>query len=44
MLGQTLRAGETLLLGAHLPPRAVQGAARMRFELGPLGAVAFEIV
>ncbi len=42
-LGQTLKAGEVLLLGAHLPPRAVPGAAKMRFELGALGAVEFEI-
>lgn len=42
-LGQTLRAGEILLLGAHLPPRAVPGAAKMRFEAGALGAAEFEI-
>ncbi|SET26704.1 fumarylacetoacetate hydrolase family protein [Oceanicella actignis] len=43
-LGQTLRAGETLLLGAHLPPRQIDAPARLRFEIAQLGAVALEVV
>ncbi|MEM1315580.1 MAG: hypothetical protein AAGI51_13555 [Pseudomonadota bacterium] len=42
-LGETLEAGEVLLLGAHLPPHRIQGAASLRFDCGALGEVAFEI-
>ncbi|HKK35503.1 MAG TPA: hypothetical protein VJ994_04350 [Paracoccaceae bacterium] len=42
-LGQTPRAGEVMLLGAHLPPTPVSAPARWRFALGPLGEVEFEI-
>lgn len=41
--GQTLAAGEILLLGAHMPLRLVEAPARMRFECGALGAAEFEI-
>jgi 2-keto-4-pentenoate hydratase len=42
-LGETLQAGEVLLLGAHLPPHRIEGAASLRFDCGALGEVAFEI-
>ena len=42
-LGQTLAAGETLLLGTHLPPRPIAAPASLRFEAGALGAVAFTL-
>ncbi|MEO0679564.1 MAG: hypothetical protein AAF192_04015 [Pseudomonadota bacterium] len=42
-LGETLQAGEVLLLGAHLPPYRHAGAGAFRFQLGALGEVAFEI-
>ncbi len=42
-LGHTLEAGEILLLGAHMPVTPVQTPATMRFELGVLGSVEFEI-
>ncbi|MEM6439447.1 MAG: hypothetical protein AAF763_07130 [Pseudomonadota bacterium] len=42
-LGETLQAGEVLLLGAHLPPHRIEGAASLRFTCGALGEVAFEI-
>mgnify|MGYP003631665631 CR=1 FL=1 len=42
-LGQTIRAGEVMLLGAHLPPTPIAAPATMRFELGALGAVEFTI-
>ena len=42
-LGETLQAGEGLLLGAHLPPYRHAGAGAFRFQLGALGEVAFEI-
>lgn len=42
-LGETLQAGEVLLLGAHLPPYRHAGAGAFRFACGALGEVAFEI-
>ncbi len=42
-LGQTLEAGEVLLLGAHMPVTPVQTPATMTFELGVLGSVEFEM-
>lgn len=42
-LGVTLKAGEALLLGAHLPPTPIPAPATMRFELGAMGAVEFTI-
>lgn len=42
-LGQTLAAGEILLLGTHFPPRPTKAPAALRFEAGGLGSVAFSI-
>ncbi|MDF2232053.1 hypothetical protein P2H44_05760 [Albimonas sp. CAU 1670] len=42
-LGITPKAGEVLLLGAHLPPTPIPAPATMRFELGAMGAVEFTI-
>jgi len=37
--GETLRAGEILLCGAHLPPRPAPFGTVLHFDLGALGAV-----
>lgn len=42
-LEQTPKAGEILLLGAHVPPTKVSAPARWRFSLGALGEVEFEL-
>lgn len=41
--GVTLRAGEILLCGAHLPPRAEPGPATLTYHLGPLGSVSLSL-
>ena len=43
-LGITLKAGEILLLGAHLPPTPIPAPAKMRFDLGAMGATEFELI
>jgi 2-keto-4-pentenoate hydratase len=35
--GETLRAGDILLCGTHLPPQAEPGPATLEFDLGPMG-------
>jgi 2-keto-4-pentenoate hydratase len=41
--GETLRAGDILLCGAHLAPQAEPGPATLEFDLGPLGAARLEL-
>lgn len=41
--GETLRAGEILLCGTHLPPMRLAAPGALRFECGALGAVEFEL-
>ncbi|MFT7028487.1 MAG: 2-keto-4-pentenoate hydratase [Paracoccaceae bacterium] len=41
--GITLRAGEILLCGTHLPPQAEPGPATLTFDLGPLGSVSLAL-
>lgn len=42
--GETLRAGDILLCGTHLPPQAEPGPATLEFDLGPLGAARLDLV
>lgn len=42
--GETLRGGEMILCGAHLPPRRHDGPCALRFACGPLGDVALDLV
>lgn len=42
--GETLRVGDILLCGTHLPPQAEPGPATLEFDLGPLGSVKLELI